>query len=854
MARPGAYDWDPARARYTDGAGRVVQLRQTRAALDTALSQSDARVRSLCEDYRRGRISIVDWELGMRREVKVTHLYSMALGAGGWPSVNQAHYDRVGPAIRDQYKYLSRFARQLRRRERGTDGRFFSRAADYVQAGRGTYHRLERYTQRQAGNNEEQSVLGAADHCSSCVNEAARGWVSIGTLIPVGSRRCLSRCHCHIEYQVRPVAAAGSGDDPEFAFYHENAIATADDRVRYAQGRLDWMAGPVPPGWKAEEWVAKRGLDIPKFQADLEAWRKIGTELRSYDGPRTVKKLKESVPKVATRTSTYDSYRADLFYVIDKQAKKAAREVLKATVKTTRSALLERGATYIPVDTVEEVIEFARRMGVEMSIQGGRAELLQVANDANAALVDVWQARGKMPRAVRIVDDVPDHPNVYGLYDPNNDTVYLHTRIADDKYRTERVWEHGSGFKSSASPRHTVDHELAHAAHWHTSGVRGEIWQTKLTEAEERIIRARVSRYGATDASEMVAEVYSGVINGKVYDDEVMAIYRKYKGPNIPVGKTTHLTAELGVPVPPVTDAVPTTTTAGGVRTVINQQSVYRMNDEQLFRWFKSLPKEDGAVVLSRMTAGEREAWSAARDRVRDIFQTGKYKKFSTAASAIEDLPEDIAAIRDLVEKSPEYRAWVRSLDGDDIAAVAEYRQAYYSLINGVLRGQDLAEVVAKSKHFTWSPALRPTIQRMIDEVAPAVERAIASVPGLSRDFVLHRGARSAELVRLIDGGDIVGKVISDQAFTSATFSRQVAARFAGRGKDAVLFEIESPTGTKVLPVDALFPAGIRGEARSKIKDKGDELEALFQRGTNFRVLSTRKNASGVRVIRMRVI
>lgn len=785
MARPGAYDWDPARARYTDGAGRAVQLRQTRAALDTALSQSNARVRSLCEDYRRGRISIVDWELGMRREVKVTHLYSMALGAGGWPNVNQAHYDRVGPAIRDQYKYLSRFAGQLRRRERGTDGRFFSRAADYVQAGRGTYHKLERYTQRQAGNNEEQSVLGAADHCSSCVNEAARGWVSIGTLIPVGSRRCLSRCHCHIEYQVRPVAAvAGLDEDPEFAFYHENAIATADDRVRYAQGRLDWMAGPVPPGWKAEEWAAKRGLDIPKFQADLEAWRKIGTELRSYDGPHTVKKLKESVPKVATRTSTYSNYREDLFYVIDKQAKKAAKEVVKASVKEARSALLERGATYVPAATIEEAVAFAERMGVRLTVEGGRAELLDLANDANAALVDVWQARGKMPKALRIVDEVPDHPNVYGLYDPNNDTVYIHTRVATAKYREEMAWHHSSGFFSSPARRSTVDHELAHAAHWHTPRVRGEIWMSELTEAEARIIRSQVSRYGATDASELVAEVYSGVIGGKTYSEEVMAIYRKYRGPNIPVLRGAHLTSGVPgeVPVPPVRVAV------------------------------RSFP-----------------------------------------AAAQEAVDEDLVALRDLVEKSPEYRAWARQL-GDDAGAVSEYRQAYYSLINGVLRGQDLAEVVAKSKHFAWSPALRPTIQRMIDEVAPAVERAIAGVPGLPFETTLYRGARSMDLVRLIDSGEIVGKVISDKAFTSATFSRQVGARFAGRGKDAVLFEIETPAGTKVLPMDALFPTGLRGAARSKIQNKGDELEALFQRGTNFRVLSTRVNVNGVRVVRMRVL
>jgi hypothetical protein len=49
----------------------------------------------------------------------------------------------------------------------------------------------------------EWNVLHPADHCEgvgSCIEQTARGKVPIGSLIPVGDRRCLRRCHCTIEY------------------------------------------------------------------------------------------------------------------------------------------------------------------------------------------------------------------------------------------------------------------------------------------------------------------------------------------------------------------------------------------------------------------------------------------------------------------------------------------------------------------------------------------------------------------------------------------------------------------------------------------------------------------------------
>lgn len=48
---------------------------------------------------------------------------------------------------------------------------------------------------------EERNILGIAEHCASCIRETKRGWVPIGTLIPVGLRDCWFGCKCTVGYR-----------------------------------------------------------------------------------------------------------------------------------------------------------------------------------------------------------------------------------------------------------------------------------------------------------------------------------------------------------------------------------------------------------------------------------------------------------------------------------------------------------------------------------------------------------------------------------------------------------------------------------------------------------------------------
>ncbi len=197
------FTWDPSTQQYRRSNGRFVSRSEVRAALDKALDQEKVWARILAQDYRMGRITLMKWRQEMRDVVKSVHLFSAALARGGWAQITQADYGRIGSVVRGEYGYLERFATGLSNGSISTDGSFVDRANMYAEAGRDTYHQVQRVAMREAGWWYESNKLNPAEHCTgagSCVEQTDRGRVAIGKLIPIGRRRCLRKCKCDLEY------------------------------------------------------------------------------------------------------------------------------------------------------------------------------------------------------------------------------------------------------------------------------------------------------------------------------------------------------------------------------------------------------------------------------------------------------------------------------------------------------------------------------------------------------------------------------------------------------------------------------------------------------------------------------
>lgn len=200
MAPPSRrFVYNVALARYQSRAtGRIVPRTTIIRELDREILREQARMQTLATRLRDGDLSLAMWEVEMRDALKRSHVASAALARGGWGQLSPADYGRVGRRLRSEYGYLHGLQREIAR-GLPLDGRFLARIRMYAQGSRGTYDITERAVLEAAGYDQERSVLHPADHCEQCVDQAALGWVPIGTCIPIGQRTCLSNCKCTIQ-------------------------------------------------------------------------------------------------------------------------------------------------------------------------------------------------------------------------------------------------------------------------------------------------------------------------------------------------------------------------------------------------------------------------------------------------------------------------------------------------------------------------------------------------------------------------------------------------------------------------------------------------------------------------------
>ena len=197
-----SYRWEPTAGvsgRYRDERGRFVASSTVRRELDRYLDTADP-AKALAEALRGRQVSLADWEVGMRRVVKNTHLNAIALERGGWANTTPADYGRAGQIIREQYGYLRGFANDIASGKQRLDGTLGVRAKLYTQAARTSLYKSK--AANMTGKvTHQRSIRSARDSCWQCVE--LHGWVFRidDSSFPLPGRRvCNHNCRCHLEY------------------------------------------------------------------------------------------------------------------------------------------------------------------------------------------------------------------------------------------------------------------------------------------------------------------------------------------------------------------------------------------------------------------------------------------------------------------------------------------------------------------------------------------------------------------------------------------------------------------------------------------------------------------------------
>jgi hypothetical protein len=194
------YTWDPIAARYRGRDGRFIPDTQIRAAIDRAIRQSNREVREIAEQLRRGTITLDEWAMTMREQIKAQQLAAATVARGGAKQMSQSDYGRVGGNVANQFRFLNSFEKQIAA-GLPLDGRFKARVELYSEAARTTFEATKRDVVSESGAEEERSILGIADHCEECAMLAAMGWQPIGSSPPPGQRQCGNKCKCRMQFR-----------------------------------------------------------------------------------------------------------------------------------------------------------------------------------------------------------------------------------------------------------------------------------------------------------------------------------------------------------------------------------------------------------------------------------------------------------------------------------------------------------------------------------------------------------------------------------------------------------------------------------------------------------------------------
>lgn len=196
-----AFTWSPETGRYRNTeTGKLVSGAAVRDAVDLIADDASEKLRKLAERLRNEELTVAAWQRESMKAIKESQVAAAIAAHGGREQMTASDWGWVGSQVKAQYKYHRDFGAEVADgviEEIGT--RIAARNEMYGQAARVTFEAMRERDDRVRGYTEERSVIHSGKPCTMCAAEAAKGYVTIGEIVPIGSRTCLSRCRCTIE-------------------------------------------------------------------------------------------------------------------------------------------------------------------------------------------------------------------------------------------------------------------------------------------------------------------------------------------------------------------------------------------------------------------------------------------------------------------------------------------------------------------------------------------------------------------------------------------------------------------------------------------------------------------------------
>lgn len=193
--------FDNKTGQYRDAKGRFISASKVHHEINKTVYKLENDLRSISRNLNQGKINLAEWQIQTAAKLKTAHLTAAAIGKGGRKQMTTSDWGKAGAAIREQYKFLNNFAREIERGKLSPNQIVF-RSVSYAKAIRETFYKQEIELKKKAGYLYCRRILHAAESCVECESWASKGWVPIDEQPPIGGLICRNFCRCELEYNI----------------------------------------------------------------------------------------------------------------------------------------------------------------------------------------------------------------------------------------------------------------------------------------------------------------------------------------------------------------------------------------------------------------------------------------------------------------------------------------------------------------------------------------------------------------------------------------------------------------------------------------------------------------------------
>lgn len=179
----------------------VVEQDRMVGVFSQALDGTRLELRELGRLLVEGKIDLVEFQRRAQKEIEDANWDAALLLLGPLLFSIPAILNSVLEMIQMQLNWLQGLVNDILAKRQRLDGTLLRRIAMYAGGGWSALQEIMRQVAFMDGMREERNVLGLAEHCQGCIIETEKGWVPIGTLVPVGERTCLANCRCHLTFR-----------------------------------------------------------------------------------------------------------------------------------------------------------------------------------------------------------------------------------------------------------------------------------------------------------------------------------------------------------------------------------------------------------------------------------------------------------------------------------------------------------------------------------------------------------------------------------------------------------------------------------------------------------------------------